>query len=211
VALTVGSNAPDFRLPSTGGGEVSLSQLRGKKVVLYFYPKDETPGCTREACDFRDSYAPIRSAGAELLGVSKDSIASHDRFRANHSLPFPLLSDPDSSVATAYGAYGEKVLYGRKFLGTIRSTYLIDEQGKIAAIWSPVKVDGHVDKVAAAVRGESAAAKVKPATKQKPAPRKAVAKKATAAKKARAPAKKKPTSRASSGRASTRRGSARRS
>jgi len=155
MALQPGQKAPDFRLPSTDGGELALSELRGKKVVLYFYPKDSTPGCTQESCDFRDRDEAIRAAGAVVLGVSKDSIASHERFRAKYDLPFPLLSDADNRVAMAYGAYGEKNMYGKKVMGTIRSTFLIDEKGVIERVWSPVKVPGHAEAVLAAVRGEA--------------------------------------------------------
>lgn len=153
MALQPGTQAPPFRLAATGGGEIALEDLRGKKVVLYFYPRDATPGCTTEACDFRDRHEEILREGAVVLGISKDSIASHDRFRAKHALPFPLLSDPDNEVAKAYGAFGEKTMYGRKVLGTIRSTFLIDERGVILRTWSPVKVAGHADEVLAAVRG----------------------------------------------------------
>jgi peroxiredoxin Q/BCP len=157
MALTVGTKAPDFKLPSTEGKTVSLKELKGKKVVLYFYPKDDTPGCTREACDFRDNLARVKSEGALVYGVSKDTIASHDKFREKYELPFPLLSDDGNEVAKEYEAFGEKNMYGKKVQGTIRSTYLIGEDGKIAAVWSPVKVDGHVDKVLAALKGEAAA------------------------------------------------------
>jgi len=149
--IDVGDRAVDFELEGTTGGTVSLAQHRGQKVVLYFYPKDNTSGCTTEACDFRDNMARITAAGVVVLGVSKDSIASHERFRDKHDLPFPLLSDPDNTVALAYGAHGEKTLYGKKSTGTIRSTFLIDEQGRIAAVWRKVKVQGHVDQVLAAL------------------------------------------------------------
>ena len=171
MALTLGTKAPAFKLPSTSGGEVSLASLRGRKVVLYFYPKDDTPGCTVEACDFRDHLALLEAAGAEVLGVSKDPLAAHERFRSKHALPFPLLSDEGSAVAKAYGAYGQKMMYGKPVTGTIRSTFLIDEQGKVARVWSPVKVPGHVQAVLAALRGEEAP--VKAAVK---APAKAVKK-----------------------------------
>ncbi len=151
--LEVGRPAPPFSLPSTSGRSVSLGDLRGRKTVLYFYPKDDTPGCTREACDFRDNLARVRSAGAEVFGVSKDGGASHAKFKKKYSLPFELLTDEGNAVAKAYGAYGKKVLYGKETVGTIRSTFLIDEKGRVAKIWSPVKVDGHVDRVLEALAG----------------------------------------------------------
>ncbi|MCC6408071.1 MAG: thioredoxin-dependent thiol peroxidase [Planctomycetes bacterium] len=163
--LTVGAAAPAFELESTSGKKVSLASLKGKKVVLYFYPKDDTPGCTREACGFRDEFAAVKKAGAVVLGVSKDSLASHAKFRAKYELPFELLADPDNALAKTYGAFGKKIMYGKEVTGTIRSTFLIDESGKLAAIWAPVKVDGHVEKVLAAVRGETAPA-TKPAAKK---------------------------------------------
>ena len=164
VALNVGDRAPDFDLPSTTGENLSLASLRGKKVVLYFYPKDQTPGCTREACDFRDRHAALNGSGAVVLGVSKDSLKSHDNFREKQSLPFPLLTDEDNAVAKAYGAYGEKTSYGKTSVGTIRSTFLIDEKGVIARIWSPVKVDGHAEEVLEAIRNPGAdASQVPPA------------------------------------------------
>jgi peroxiredoxin Q/BCP len=153
--LKPGDKAPDFRLASTSGKEATLKDYRGRKLVLYFYPKDQTPGCTLEACDFRDNMARVRRTDAEVLGVSKDSLASHDRFREKFELPFDLLTDPDNTIATAYGAFGEKTMYGKKVMGTIRSTFLIDEKGKIERIWSPVKVKGHVDQVLAVLRGEA--------------------------------------------------------
>ena len=150
MKLTVGAPAPDFELESTDG-PVSLLGLRGSRVVLYFYPKDDTPGCTREACSFRDSMQRLAGHGAVVLGVSKDSIESHNRFREKYGLSFPLASDPEHRVATAYGAFGPKSMYGKLVTGTIRSTFLIDASGKIERIWSPVKVDGHVDQVLAAL------------------------------------------------------------
>lgn len=168
--LKPGDRAPSFKLASTGGGEVSSSDLKGRKFVLYFYPKDDTPGCTREACDFRDNLARLRREGVTVLGVSRDSIASHGRFRSKYQLPFDLLSDEDNAVARAYGAYGEKTMYGKKVLGTIRSTYLIDENGRVDRVWSPVKVDGHVARVLEHLRGggePSAAPARKRASKKK--------------------------------------------
>jgi peroxiredoxin Q/BCP len=148
-----GDPAPDFSLPATGGETVSLGSLRGKKVLLYFYPKDSTPGCTVEACSFRDSNDALTAAGAVVLGVSADSLRSHENFTAKQSLNFPLLSDEGAAVATAYGAWGEKKLYGRTFMGMNRSTFLIDEEGRIAHVWAKVKPAGHAEEVLAVVRG----------------------------------------------------------
>jgi len=154
--LRIGQTAPAFSLPSTSGRTVSLADLRGKRVVLYFYPRDDTPGCTREACAFRDHTQALAKSGAVVLGVSGDSLAAHAKFRGKYELPFELLSDAGNRVATAYGAYGEKLLYGRKIVGTIRSTFVIDEHGKLATLWSKVKVDGHVERVLAALAGPGA-------------------------------------------------------
>jgi peroxiredoxin Q/BCP len=142
-----GRKAPDFTLASSEGGEVTLSALRSKPVVLYFYPKDDTPGCTREACAFRDSQAALRKRGAVVLGVSGDSLAAHAKFKAKYGLNFPLLSDPDKTVARKYGAWGEKVLYGKKTVGMIRSTFVIDAEGVVRKVFPRVKVDGHAEKV----------------------------------------------------------------
>jgi len=176
MALRAGDKAPPFQLPSTTGEDVSLASLHGRKVVLFFYPKDETPGCTREACDFRDLNDAITEAGAAVYGISKDSLASHERFQKNHELPYPLLTDADNAVATEYGAYGTKTMYGKKVTGTIRSTFLIDENGVIAAVWSPVKVEGHAEKVLVALTGggdagSKKAAAAKAASVKKAAPR----------------------------------------
>ena len=156
MAVTQGAAAPDFSLQTTRG-ELALKKLRGSKVVLYFYPKDDTPGCTQEACDFRDSLRRLEGHGAVVLGVSKDSLAAHERFKAKYQLPFALASDPDNAVAKAYGAFGKKMMYGKPVVGTIRSTFLIDERGKVERAWSPVKVKGHVDAVLAALNGEAPA------------------------------------------------------
>ena len=146
-----GRKAPDFRLPSSEGGELSLKDLRGKPVVLYFYPRDMTPGCTREACAFRDTQARIKARGAVVLGVSPDSLASHQKFKAQQKLNFPLLSDADKAVARKYGAFGEKVLYGKKVTGMIRSTFVIDGEGTIRKVFPRVRVDGHAEQVLAAL------------------------------------------------------------
>ncbi|MBL8800685.1 MAG: peroxiredoxin [Planctomycetes bacterium] len=165
--LTIGKQAPSFSLPSTSGATVSLAAFAGRKVVLYFYPRDNTPGCTREACDFRDEHSALTKAGAVVLGVSSDSLKSHTGFRAKFELPFDLLVDEGNKVASAYEAFGEKLMYGKKVKGVIRSTFLIDEQGKLSALWSPVKVDGHVQAVLAALKGSPAAAPKTKATPRK--------------------------------------------
>ncbi len=147
MAIEVGQPAPDFTLPSDTEGDVSLGALRGQPVVLYFYPKDSTPGCTTEACDFRDNMARVQAAGAKVLGVSRDSLKSHEKFRGKYDLNFPLLSDPETTVHAAYGAWGEKTMYGRTSLGCIRTTVLIDGDGVVRAVWPKVRVKGHVDAV----------------------------------------------------------------
>jgi peroxiredoxin Q/BCP len=152
-ALSPGQPAPPFALPADDGTVVSLASLRGKRVVLYFYPKDDTPGCTREACSFQESLPLFTDAGVVLLGVSRDGAAAHQRFRKKYGLAFPLLTDADGAVHRAYGAWGEKMLYGKKTEGVIRTTALIDAQGKILRVFSPVKVEGHTDAVLAALAG----------------------------------------------------------
>ncbi len=188
MALTVGQLAPDFALPSSDGGTVSLASLRGSLVVVYFYPRDNTPGCTIEAEAFRDAGPAFAKLGARIFGVSKDSIASHCKFRDKFKLTFPLLSDADGAVLTAYGAWGQKVMYGKPMLGIIRSTVLIGDDGRVLAHWPKVSVKGHADEVLAAVRaarGQGAPTAATPAA----APKKATAAKRPAAKK---PAAKKP-------------------
>jgi peroxiredoxin Q/BCP len=150
--LKEGDVAPAFTLESDEGEKVSLKDFKGQKVVLYFYPKDMTPGCTQEACDFRDSFARIKKSDAVVLGVSKDSVASHQKFKAKHDLPFTLLSDPDGNVCELYGVWQEKSLYGKKFMGIVRSTFVIDEKGKISRLFPKVKVNGHVDEVLASLK-----------------------------------------------------------
>ncbi|RKH27394.1 thioredoxin-dependent thiol peroxidase [Corallococcus praedator] len=177
-----GDKAPGFSLPDQSGATVSLSQLKGRHVVLYFYPKDATPGCTTEACDFRDEHSALVKAGAVVLGVSPDSTASHQKFATKQGLPFSLLADPDHAVADAYGVWGEKSLYGRKFMGLIRATFLIGPDGKVLRVWPKVKVAGHVAEVLASLQQPSGAASQAPASKASaPAVKAPAAKKAPAA------------------------------
>jgi peroxiredoxin Q/BCP len=145
--LQTGDAAPEFDLPATTGGRVSLRSLRGKAVVLYFYPKDDTSGCTKEACSFRDGIGEFRRRGAEILGVSMDSLDSHHKFAGKFSLPFPLLSDDDGKTCRAYGVYQKKSMYGREYWGIERSTFVINPQGRLAAVYRKVKVDGHDQEV----------------------------------------------------------------
>ena len=144
--------APDFTLPQDGGEPVTLSALRPAPVVLYFYPRDDTPGCTKEAIGFTEAMADFKAAGAVVLGVSKDSIAKHGKFRAKYELGIPLLSDAESDVCERYGVWVEKAMYGKTFLGIERATFLIDGAGDIARIWRKVKVPGHVEEVLTAVQ-----------------------------------------------------------
>ncbi|HEU5219629.1 MAG TPA: thioredoxin-dependent thiol peroxidase [Gemmatimonadales bacterium] len=149
---TPGQKAPPFSLPSDSGETVTLAGLKGKKVVLYFYPKDDTPGCTVEACEFRDSWAAVKKTGAVVLGVSPDGVASHAKFRKKFSLPFPLLADPDHAMAERYGVWGEKSMYGRKYHGILRTTFVIDEEGRIVKVFEKVKPKGHAAQVLEALR-----------------------------------------------------------
>jgi peroxiredoxin Q/BCP len=171
--LDAGAKAPRFDLESDSGQRRKLADYAGKWLVLYFYPKDSTPGCTREAQDFtgKDTLARLRKLGAEVAGVSKDSIKSHCTFRDKYAIKFPLLSDPDLAVHKAYGAFGEKTMYGKKVEGVIRSTFLVAPDGKLARVWRSVKVDGHVAKVLEALQEaqapEAATAPEKAAKKKK--------------------------------------------
>lgn len=149
----IGSPAPSFTLASDSGEEVTLSDLKGSPVILYFYPRDDTPGCTKEACSFRDASHELQELGAIVLGVSPDDVASHVKFRDKYQLNFPLLADPDHRVAEQYGAWREKNMYGKQSLGIQRSTFLIDAQGTVAQVWKRVKVDGHDRQVLEAVKG----------------------------------------------------------
>lgn len=143
----LGTFAPDFTMPTNGGGKVTLSALQGQNVVLYFYPKDDTPGCTIEAKDFRDLMDDFKKANTTIIGVSKDDVRSHDKFAEKFCLPFILASDTDGSVCDAYGTWIEKSMYGKKYMGIDRVTFLIDAKGKIAQVWNKVKVDGHASEV----------------------------------------------------------------
>ena len=148
-SLTVGMLAPDFSLPSTSGRKISLSEFRGKRVILYFYPKDDTPGCTMEACAFRDHLPRIQTKDAVVLGVSLDDELSHQRFAQKYNLPFPLLSDVDAAVSRQYGTYKEKNLYGRSYWGIERTTFVIDREGRVENVFRRVKVEGHAEEVMA--------------------------------------------------------------
>lgn len=147
-----GQTAPDFTLSRDGGDTLTLSDLRPKAVVLYFYPKDDTPGCTREAIEFTEQLSAFDAAGAMIVGISKDSVAKHDKFRDKHDLGVALVSDEDGTVCEAYGTWVEKKNYGRTYMGIERSTFLIDGEGRIARVWRKVKVPGHVDEVLDAVK-----------------------------------------------------------
>lgn len=147
-----GSKAPAFTLPADDGSKVKLADLKGSPVVLYFYPADDTPGCTKEACAFRDRSAELKKLGAKVIGISPDDVASHVKFRDKFTLNFPLLADTDHQVAEKFGAWREKNMYGKKKMGIARSTFLIDAEGKIAKVWKAVKVDGHDEQVIAALK-----------------------------------------------------------
>ena len=147
MTLNEGDKAPDFKVATDGGGTVSLKDYKGRKIVLYFYPKDSTPGCTTEACGFREALPDFSKIGAEIIGVSRDSVKRHDSFKAKYELPFTLAADEDGTLCEAYGVWVEKMNYGRKYMGIERSTFLIDEQGRIAKIWRKVRVNKHVEKV----------------------------------------------------------------
>jgi thioredoxin-dependent peroxiredoxin len=145
--IEAGQPAPTFTLPDQDGRAVSLDDLRGRPVVLYFYPKDDTPGCTTQACGIRDQWSAFEAAGATVLGVSPDTVESHAGFAVKHDLPHTLLADPEREVLAAYGAYGEKVLYGKTTVGVIRSTFLIDADGTVAKVWKRVQTASHADQV----------------------------------------------------------------
>ena len=150
MAVKIGERAPDFSM-ETGDGKISLKSLKGKNVVLYFYPKDDTPGCTKEACAFRDSLPDFSKVKAAVIGVSKDSLESHRKFKTKYKLPFPLGSDTDGKVCKAYGVWKKKSMYGREYMGIERSTFLIDKTGVVRKIWRKVKVPGHAEEVLEAI------------------------------------------------------------
>ena len=152
IELSEGDKAPGFDMPTAGGGRVRLKDLKGKAVVLYFYPKDDTSGCTQEALRFTEKAAQFGKLGAQVIGVSRDSVASHEKFAAKHGLAVTLASDEQGEVCEAYGVWREKAMYGRKYMGIERSTFLIDPKGKVVKTWRKVKVPGHVDEVLAAVK-----------------------------------------------------------
>lgn len=152
MALEEGDIAPEFTMPTNGGNVISSADLKGKPYVLYFYPKDDTPGCTKEACGFRDALPDFAGIDAMVIGVSKDTVAKHDKFVAKYALTFPLASDEDGSVCAAFGTWVEKSMYGKKYMGIERATFVVDSAGRIAKIWRKVKVPGHVDAVLEAVK-----------------------------------------------------------
>ena len=153
MTVEAGQPAPDFTLPTAGGGTVSLAELRGRKVIVYFYPKADTPGCTKESCGFNDAMPDFSSADATIIGISKDPVAKLEKFRDKFSLGFALASDADGDTVERYGAWVEKSMYGKSYMGIDRSTFLIDENGTVQQAWRKVKVPGHVAEVLAAARG----------------------------------------------------------
>ena len=152
MSIGPGDKAPDFDLPTDGGGKLSTKDLKGRKVVLYFYPKDDTSGCTKEAIAFGDALPQLEKMGATVIGVSRDSVASHDKFKTKYDLSFPLVADVDGTLCQAYGVWVEKSMYGRKYMGIDRSTFLVDGTGTVRKVWRKVKVPGHVEEVVEAVK-----------------------------------------------------------
>ncbi len=155
MPIAEGTAAPEFKLFGTDGKEHQLSEFKGKYLVLYFYPKDDTPGCTREACNFRDATSEMKKLGAEVVGVSDNTLDSHNKFKSKYKLNFLLLADPERKVLDAYGVYGKKSIFGKLGFGTIRSTFIINKKGKVVKVFSPVKVDGHDDEVLEALKSFS--------------------------------------------------------
>lgn len=158
TALTEGSTAPEIDLPTDNGGHFRLSDMRGEKVLVYFYPKDDTSGCTAESCSFNENLKSLERLGCAVVGISKCSVKKHDKFKAKYDLQFPLASDENSDVCERYGVWAQKSMYGRKYMGIERTTFLIDEHGKIARIWNKVKVDGHTQEVIDALQALKKAA-----------------------------------------------------
>ncbi|MFN3826704.1 MAG: thioredoxin-dependent thiol peroxidase [Micavibrio sp.] len=156
--LKTGSKAPDFTLPADGGENVTLSAFKGQPVILYFYPKDDTSGCTKEACDFRDNMSALKKLKVQVIGISKDSVKKHDKFKEKYELNFPLVSDEDGKVCDKYGVWVEKSMYGKKYMGIERSTFLIDAEGKIAHIWRKVSVADHVTDIIKVLKEQKKAA-----------------------------------------------------
>ena len=156
LKLKVGDRAPDFSAAVTGGGRIALGDFRGRNVVIYFYPRDDTPGCTKEACAFRNDFGEFKKAGAVILGVSTDPVKAHDKFSAKYRLPFPLVADEDRKIVEAYGVWGEKKFMGRKYQGTHRVTFLVGPDGRIRKIWPQVKPEEHAAEVLAALKSDSA-------------------------------------------------------
>ena len=152
MSLAIGDKAPDFTIATDGGGTFCLSEMMGHIVIIYFYPKDDTPGCTKEACEFRDSLPDFSKSSSKIIGISKDTVAKHDKFKSKYELPFTLGADLEGAVCEAYGTWVEKSMYGRQYMGIERATFLVDKEGVVQGIWRKVKVKGHVEEVLAAVQ-----------------------------------------------------------
>ncbi len=152
MSLAIGDKAPDFTIATDGGGTFCLSEMMGNNVIIYFYPKDDTPGCTKEACEFRDSLPDFSKSSSKIIGISKDTVAKHDKFKSKYELPFTLGADLEGAVCEAYGTWVEKSMYGRQYMGIERATFLVDKEGLVQGIWRKVKVKGHVEEVLAAVQ-----------------------------------------------------------
>ena len=152
MSLAIGDKAPDFTIATDGGGTFCLSEMMGNNVIIYFYPKDDTPGCTKEACEFRDSLPDFSKSDSKIIGISKDTVAKHDKFKSKYELPFTLGADLEGAVCEAYGTWVEKSMYGRQYMGIERATFLVDKEGLVQGIWRKVKVKGHVEEVLAAVQ-----------------------------------------------------------
>ena len=152
MSLAVGDKAPDFTIATDGGGTFCLSEMMGQNVIIYFYPKDDTPGCTKEACEFRDSLPDFSKSSSKIIGISKDTVAKHDKFKSKYELPFTLGADVEGAVCEAYGTWVEKSMYGRQYMGIERATFLVDREGVVQGIWRKVKVKGHVEEVLGAVQ-----------------------------------------------------------